>query len=58
MLMRRYLEYVCVNEIGDLIKPHYVTESFPKLLKANGMRQIRLNQYNKSTVDLPEKNMV
>ena len=39
--IKEYLEYVCVNEIGDLIKPHYVTESFPKLLKAKGMRQIR-----------------
>ena len=39
--IKEYLEYVCVNEIGDLIKPHYVTESFPKLLKTNGMRQIR-----------------
>ena len=37
--IKEYLEYVCVNEIGDLIKPHYVTESFPKLLKAKGMRQ-------------------
>ena len=36
-----YLAYVCVNEIGDLIKPHYVTESFPKLLNANGLRHIR-----------------
>ena len=40
---REYLDYVCVNEIGDLIKPHYVTESFPKLLKASGMRQIRFH---------------
>ena len=39
--IKDYLEYVCVNEIGDLIKPHYVTESFPKLLKANGLRHIR-----------------
>ena len=39
--IKEYLEYVCVNEIGDLIKPHYVTESFPKLLKAKEMRQIR-----------------
>ena len=39
--IKEYLEYVCVNEIGDLIKPHYVTESFPKLLKAKGTRQIR-----------------
>ena len=35
--IKEYLEYVCVNEIGDLIKPHYVTESFPKLLKAKGI---------------------
>ncbi len=40
---REYMDYVCVNEIGDLIKPHYVTESFPKLLKASGMRQIRFH---------------
>ena len=39
--IKEYLEYVCVNEIGDLIKPHYVTESFPKLLKANGLRHVR-----------------
>ena len=32
--IKDYIEYVCVNEIGDQIKPHYVTESFPKLLKA------------------------
>lgn len=34
---------MCVNEIGDLLKPHYVTESFPQLLKANGvsMKQIQ-----------------
>ena len=39
--IKDYIGYVCVNEIGDLIKPHYVTESFPKLLKANGLRHIR-----------------
>ena len=39
--IKDYIDYVCVNEIGDLIKPHYVTESFPKLLKANGLRHIR-----------------
>ena len=41
LYIKDYLGYVCVHEIGDLIKPHYVTESFPKLLKAKGMRQIR-----------------
>ena len=27
--------YICVIEIGDLIKPSYVTEQFPKLLEDN-----------------------
>ena len=42
---KEYLDYVCVNEIGDLIKPHYVTESFPKLLKANGFNFTDVNQF-------------
>ena len=50
--IREYLEYVCVNEIGDLIKPHYVTESFPKLLKAKGMRQIRYHDLRHSCASL------
>lgn len=41
--IKEYLGYVCVNEIGDLIKPGYVTQSFPKLLKANGFRHIRFH---------------
>ena len=43
---------ICVNEIGDLIKPHYVTESFPKLLKAKGMRQIRYHDLRHSCASL------
>ena len=50
--IKEYLEYVCVNEIGDLIKPHYVTESFPKLLKTNGMRQIRYHDLRHSCASL------
>ena len=50
--IKDYLEYVCVNEIGDLIKPHYVTESFPKLLKAKGMRQIRYHDLRHSCASL------
>ena len=50
--IKDYLEYVCVNEIGDLIKPLYVTESFPKLLKAKGMRQIRYHDLRHSCASL------
>lgn len=49
---REYMDYVCVNEIGDLIKPHYVTESFPKLLKASGMRQIRFHNLRHSCASI------
>ena len=49
---RKYMDYVCVNEIGDLIKPHYVTESFPKLLKANGFRPIRFHDLRHSCTSL------
>ena len=50
--IKDYLEYVCVNEIGDLIKPHYVTESFSKLLKAKGLRQIRYHDLRHSCASL------
>ena len=50
--IKEYLEYVCVNEIGDLIKPHYVTESFPKLLKTNGLRHIRYHDLRHSCASL------
>lgn len=46
------LALACVNEIGDLIKPHYVTESFPKLLKANGLRHIRYHDLRHSCASL------
>ena len=50
--IKDYTGYVCVNEIGDLIKPHYVTESFPKLLKANGLRHIRFHDLRHSCASL------
>ena len=50
--IKDYLAYVCVNEIGDLIKPHYVTESFSKLLRANGLRQIRYHDLRHSCASL------
>ncbi len=50
--IKDYLEYVCVNEIGDLIKPHYVTENFPKLLKASGLRHIRYHDLRHSCASL------
>lgn len=50
--IKDYLGYVCVNEMGDLIKPHYVTESFGKLLEANGLRSIRYHDLRHSCASL------
>lgn len=49
---KEYLGYVCVNEMGDLIKPHYVTESFKKLLSANNLRIIRFHDLRHSCASL------
>ena len=49
---KQYTGYVCINEMGDLIKPHYVTEQFPKLLDANGLRRIRFHDLRHSCASL------
>ena len=28
-----YLGYLCVDEIGNILRPNYVSEQFPKLLR-------------------------
>ena len=38
-----YLGYLCVDEVGNIIRPNYVSEQFPKLLKSNGLRAIRFH---------------
>ena len=40
---KKYLEYICVDEMGTLISPHYLTSSFPKLLEKNNLRHIRFH---------------
>lgn len=40
---RDYLGYLCVDEIGNIIRPNYVSEQFPKLLEKNGLRPIRFH---------------
>ena len=52
LYIKDYIGYVYVNEMGDLIKPHYVTESFQKLLKANGLRHIRYHDLRHSCASL------
>ena len=39
--VKDYVGYVCVNEIGEIIKPNYVSCGFPKLLEEHGLRRVR-----------------
>ena len=47
-----YLEYICVDQLGQLIKPNYVTTAFRKLLKKNNLRIIRFHDLRHSCASL------
>ena len=49
---KQYLEYICVDEMGNLISPHYLTTAFPKLLEKNGLRRIRFHDLRHSCASL------
>lgn len=40
--------YICVDERGELLRPNYLTQGFPKLLKKHGLRQIRFHDLRHS----------
>lgn len=48
----KYVDYVCVNEIGELLKPDYVTHKFNDLLAENNMRSIRFHDLRHSCISL------
>ncbi|MBQ8786863.1 MAG: site-specific integrase [Oscillospiraceae bacterium] len=47
-----YIDYVCVNMIGERIKADYVTHKFRDLLDAHDMRQIRFHDLRHSCISL------
>ena len=49
---REFLEYICVDDIGDRFKPNYITSQFPKLLERNGFRKIRFYDLRHSCASL------
>ncbi len=49
---KRYLDYICVDEMGTLISPGYLTTAFPKLLERNGLRRIRFHDLRHSCASL------
>ena len=47
-----YLGYICVDDMGNLLKPGYLTTSFPLLLEKNGLRKIRFHDLRHSCASL------
>lgn len=47
-----YLDYVCVDEMGKLFRPNYVTDHFKLLLQRNDLRQIRFHDLRHSCASL------
>ena len=54
----QYLGYVFVDEMGNIFKPGYVSNSFCKLLREKGLRHIRLHDLRHSCASLLLKNGV
>ena len=40
---REYDDYICVDQLGNLLQPSYVTNHFAMLLRKHGFRQIRFH---------------
>lgn len=47
-----YLEYICVDEMGNLLRPNYVTDTFKRVLEKNGLRPIRFHDLRHSCASL------
>ena len=48
----KYTDYIYVNEIGELVKPGYLTQRFPYILEKNGLRKIRYHDPQHSCASL------
>ena len=48
----QYLDFLCVNQMGDLLNPDYISQSFQKLLKRNGLRHIRFHDLRHSCASI------
>lgn len=54
----KYSDFICVNEIGERIKPNYVTQHFQLLLARNGLRKIRFHDLRHTCASLMYENGV
>ena len=55
---KKYTEYIYVDQLGQLIKPGYITQHFPQVLEKNGLRKIRFHDLRHSCASLLHANGV
>lgn len=48
----RYFDFVCVDKMGTLINPDYVSDTFSKTLERNGLRHIRFHDLRHSCASI------
>lgn len=53
---RDYLDYICVDQCGKLLRPNYVTEHFAWLIEKYGLKKIRFHDLRHPYVKLTTKN--
>ena len=49
---RDYLDYICVDEMGKLLRPNFVTEHFGWVLRKYGLRKIRFHDLRHTCASL------
>ena len=49
---RDYLDYICVDQCGKLLRPNYVTEHFPWLIEKYGLRKVRFHDLRHTCASL------
>lgn len=55
---KKYVNYICVHEDGNIIRPGYITYHFPRLLDENNLRKIRFHDLRHSCATLLRHNGV
>lgn len=53
---QEYRDFVCVNAVGDLLKPDYISSKFKKILKENNLPHIRFHDLRHSCISILANN--
>lgn len=49
---KEYLDYIFVNEMGERLKPSYLSDGFKRILEQNGLRRIRFHDLRHTCASL------